>query len=219
CGGAGYASIVIAEVGGIRQYITLLGHGKGGGLVGVAADSGKLLWNYPRIANGTANIPTSLVKGDLVFCSTGYGTGAALLKLIPSGDGVRIEEQYFFNGKQLQNHHGGMVLLGDHLYGGHGHNQGLPFCLNMTTGKFAWGPERSVGDGSAAVAYADGNLYFRYQNNVMALIEATPKACHLRSSFELPKDMGTGWQVPVIINGCMYIRGNNQILCYDLKQR
>lgn len=219
CGGAGYASIVIAEVGGFRQYITLMGPGKGGGLVGVDAKTGALLWNYPKIANGTANIPTSLVQGDLVFCSTGYGTGAALLKMIPSGDGIRIEEQYFFKGNQLQNHHGGMVLLGDYVYGGHGHNQGHPFCLNMKTGKFAWGPKENVGDGSAAVAYADGNLYFRYQNNKMALIEATPKGYNMRSSFDLPKGLGTGWQVPVIINGCMYIRGNNQLLCYDVKAR
>jgi outer membrane protein assembly factor BamB len=218
CGGAGYASIVIAEVGGFRQYITLLGRNEGGGLVGVDAKTGKLLWNYAKIANGTANIPTSLVKGDLVFCSTGYGDGgAALLKMIPSGDGVRVEEQYYYKAGKLQNHHGGMVLLGDYVYGGHGHNQGFPFCLNMNTGEFAWKPVRGPGGGSAAVAYADGHLYFRYQDNIMALIEATPKEYRLKSTFDLPKNLGTGWQAPVVINGCMFIRGRDQLLCYDVR--
>jgi len=216
--GAGYASIVVAEVGGIRQYITLLGQSKG--VVGVEAGTGKYLWHYNRISNGTANIPTPLVKGDLVFCSTGYGAGAALLQLIPtSGGGIKATEIYFLDGNVLQNHHGGMVMVGDYIYGGHGHNNGLPFCLNMKTGKFAWKPVRGAGSGSAAVVYADNYLVFRYENNVMALVEGTPAGYNLVSKFNLPGNVSTpGWQHPVIVHGKLFIRGNDQILCYDVKQ-
>lgn len=216
-GGAGYASIVIAEVGGIRQYITLLG--KSRGIVGVDAKDGKFLWSYDKIANGTANIPTPIVKGDLVFASTGYHTGSALLQLIPTGDGIEAKEIYFLKGATLQNHHGGMVLLGDHIYGGHGHNQGMPFCVDMKTGKFAWQPVRGPGDGSAAIVYADGHLYFRYQNNTMALIEATTEGYRLKSQFNLPNNLGTGWQHPVVLHGKLYIRGQDQVLCYDITQK
>lgn len=215
-GGCGYSSIVVADVGGIRQYITLLGAGKG--LVGVNARDGKFLWNYARIANGTANIPTAIVKGDLVFTSTGYGTGAALLQLVPAGGGIQVKERYFLKGKVLQNHHGGTVLVGDYIYGGHGHNQGLPFCLHLPSGKLAWGPLRGAGDKSAAVVYADGHLYFRYENNVMALVEATPERYHLKSQFTLPGNLSTGWPHPVVCNGRLYIRGRDQILCYDVRE-
>jgi outer membrane protein assembly factor BamB len=215
-GGAGYASPVVAEVNGIRQYITLLGRG----IVGVGANDGRLLWRYAKIANGTANIPTPIVRGDLVFCSTGYNTGAALLQLVPAGSGITIRERYFHKGKVLQNHHGGMVLVGDHVYGGHGHNAGLPFCLNLKTGQFAWGPEHGPGDGSAAVVYADGNLYFRYQDGVMALIEANPDRYHVRSQFNLPKETGTpSWPHPVVAHGRLYIRGRDVLLCYDVKEK
>ena len=214
--GAGYASIVKAEVGGVKQYITLMGPQLG--IIGVDAETGKFLWNYKKIANGTANIPTPIVKGDLVFTSTGYGTGAALLKLVPDGQGgIKAEEQYFLKGGQLQNHHGGMIMLGDYLYGGHGHNQGNPFCLEWKTGKFAWGPIRGAGDRSAAVLYADGRLYFRYESGEMALVEASPKGYNLVSSFR-PKIDGNGWPHPVIYQGRLYLRGNDQILCYDIKQ-
>lgn len=213
--GAGYASIVIAKVGNVRQYITLLGPQLG--LVGVDANTGKFLWNYKKIGNGTANIPTPLVQDDFVFTSTGYGTGAALLQLVPKDGGIDVKEVYFLKGNQLQNHHGGMVMLGDYIYGGHGHNQGLPFCLEWKTGKFAWEPQRGPGDGSAAVLYADGHLYFRYQSGTMALIEATPKGYHLKSSFKVPI-AGNGWPHPVIANGKLYLRGADQLLCYDLKQ-
>jgi outer membrane protein assembly factor BamB len=215
--GAGYASIVIADVGGVRQYITLMGRELG--LIGVDAETGKFLWSYKRIANGTANIPTAIVKDDLVFTSTGYGTGTALLKLIPDGEGgITAKEQYFLPGNKLQNHHGGVIMIGDYVYGGHGHNQGKPFCLEWKTGKFAWTPQEGPGRGSAAVVCADGMLYFRYESGEMALIEATPTGYNLKSSFR-PQINGNGWPHPVVYHGRLYLRGSDQILCYDIKQQ
>src|SRR5262249_14422775 len=71
--GAGYSSAVAAEVGGVRMYLNWLGRS----LVGVNAKDGKLLWQYKQNANGTANIPTPIVRDDIVFCSTGYQKGLA----------------------------------------------------------------------------------------------------------------------------------------------
>src|SRR5205085_8749534 len=94
---------------------------------------------------------------------TGYGTGAALLKLVKDGTGIRCEEQYFLPGNKFQNHHGQMILKDGHVYCGHGHNKGLPICLDMESGKIDWGgTAQGAGSDSAAVCYADGNLIFRY---------------------------------------------------------
>jgi outer membrane protein assembly factor BamB len=215
-GGAGYASIVISNGGGVKQYIQLFGRG----LIGVSAETGQLLWHYERIANGTANIPTAIVSGDYVFCSTGYGTGAALLKLSRAGNSVRMEEQYFLPANRFQNHHGGMVLLDGYIYAGHGHNQGFPICVEMKTGEIRWGgDQRGAGDGSAAVLYADGNLYYRYQNGIMALIEATPERYNLKSSFKLASVRAESWPHPVIAGGRLYLRDQEVLMCYDVKQR
>jgi outer membrane protein assembly factor BamB len=214
-GGAGYSSIVIAEVGGIRQYVTLLG--QSAGVVGVSAKDGKLLWRYNRVANGTANIPTPIVRGDLIFCSTGYGAGAALLKLVPSGGGIKFEEKYFLNANEFQNHHGGMVLVGDHVYAGSGHNNGLPTCIELRTGKIKWGKQRGPGSESAAVVCADGHLYFRYQDAVMALIEANPAGYRLKGSFRIPNGATPSWSHPVVAGGRLYLRDQDRLLCYDVK--
>jgi outer membrane protein assembly factor BamB len=217
-GSAGYASIVPAEVAGVRLYITWLRSG----LVGVAAKDGKLLWRYRRNANRVANIPTPIVHGDLVFCSTGYNAGSALLKLVPVGTGIQAQEQYFLPGKVLQNHHGGMVLEGDYLYGGHGHNKGLPVCVELKTGRITppWKNHRGPGIGSAAVAYADGRLYFRYQDGVMALLDATPDHYQVESTFRLPdRSDRPSWPHPVIANGRLYVRDQDILLCYDVKKR
>lgn len=212
--GAGYSSIVIGRGAGVKQYVQLVGRG----LIGVAADSGQLLWRYDRIANGTANIPTPIVSGDFVFCSTGYGTGAALLKLTRSGRGVEAVEQYFLDANKLQNHHGGMVLLDGHIYCGHRHNEGFPICVEMNSGRIRWGgDQRGAGSGSAAVLYADGHLYFRYQNGVMALIEATPQRYNLKSSFKLASVRAESWPHPVIAGGKLLVRDQEVLMCYDIK--
>jgi outer membrane protein assembly factor BamB len=214
-GGAGYSSIVIAEVAGIRQYITLLG--QSAGVIGVNAKNGKLLWKYNRVANGTANIPTAIVRDDLVFCSTGYGAGAALLKLVPAGGGIKAEEQYFLNANDFQNHHGGMVLVGDHVYAGSGHNNGFPTCIELRTGKIVWGKQRGPGSESAAVVSADGHLYFRYQDAVMALIEANPTGYRVKGTFRIPNGATPSWSHPVVAGGRLYLRDQDRLLCYDVK--
>lgn len=215
--GAGYSSIVISEGAGGRQYVQLLG----GGIFSARADDGTYLWGYQRIANGTANIPTSVVDGDYVFCATGYGAGAALLQLTPTGDGgVNAEEVWFLNGNTFQNHHGGFVRIGDYVYGGHDHNAGAPTCLELKTGKIVW-QEQQPGEGSGAVLYAEGNLIFRYQDGVVALIGATPDGYQLHGQFTPPKEPrmgGNAWAHPVIANGKLYLRHQDVLFCYDVTQ-
>lgn len=212
--GAGYSSAVVSEGGGVRQYVQLTGRG----LIGIRASDGKLLWSYNRIANDVANIPTPVIRGDYVFTSTGYQTGAALLKLKPSAEGVDAEEAYFLDAKTFQNHHGGFVLLGDFLYAGHGHNQGFPICLEFLTGKVRWGGDiRNAGRGSAAVTAADGRLYFRYQNGVVMLLEASPEGYKERGTFEIPGVKQPSWSHPVVEAGRLYLREQDALYAYDIR--
>ena len=214
--GAGYSSIVISKAGGIRQYVQMMGRG----VVSVAADNGRFLWGYNRIANGTANITSPMVADDYVFCTTSYGTGSALLQLTSTSDkkGIQAHEVYFLEGGEFQNHHGGVVLVDGYLYGGHGQNAGSPTCIEMKTGKILW-KQRGPGGGSASVTYADGHLYFRYEDGVMALIEATPKELKVKSTFKLPTHDGPSWPYPVIAGGLLYLRHGDSLLCYDLRVR
>ncbi|HVR69673.1 MAG TPA: PQQ-binding-like beta-propeller repeat protein [Vicinamibacteria bacterium] len=213
--GAGYSSIVISNGGGVKQYVQLTGRG----LVGVRADNGQLLWAYNRVANDVANIPTPIVKGDLVFASTGYQAGSVLLKLVPAAGGVDAQEVYFLEARTLQNHHGGLVLVGDHVYGGHGHNRGFPIAVELATGKVAWGGDiRNAGSGSAAVTAADGHLYFRYQNGVVLLIEATPQAYREKGSFTIPDVGHPSWPHPVVAGGRLYLREQDALYVYDVRR-
>jgi outer membrane protein assembly factor BamB len=211
--GAGYSSVVISQAGGVKQYIQLVGRG----VVGVAADDGRGLWSYNRIANGTANIPTPIVSGNFVFASTGYGDGGtALLELSRQGAGIAVREVYYLPANELQNHHGGMVLVGNHVYMGHGHNNGFPACVELRTGRNLWGQKRGAGSGSAAIVYADGDLYFRYEDATLALVEANPQGYNLKRSFKLATHNAQSWAHPVIQDRKLYLRDQEELVCYDL---
>jgi outer membrane protein assembly factor BamB len=214
-GGSGYSSIVVSHGAGVKQYVQLFGSGCG--CVGVRAGDGRFLWSYARVGNGTAAIPTPIIDGDHVFTSSGYGTGSALLKLYKDGDDVKAEEVYFLKGDEFQNHHGGMIRVGDHIFAGHGHNNGFPICVEWKSGKIAWGgDQRGAGNGSAAVVYADGQLYFRYQNGTMALIEASPERYKLNGRFNIPQVKGPSWSHPVVWGGKLYLREQDNLFVYDV---
>jgi len=210
--GAGYSSVVVSEAGGIRQYVQFLGRG----VIGVEANTGRFLWEYTPVANDVANIPTPLIEGEFVFASSGYGTGSALIKLAPTADGLSAEEVYFLDAETMQNHHGGMILHEGYVYTGTGHNKGFPLSVKMADGKVAWGKIRNDGQGSAAVAYADGRLYFRYQDGLMVLIEATPEGYLERGSFTIPDVTHPSWAHPVIAGGKLYLREQETLFCYDI---
>ena len=210
---AGYASAVVSNAAGVRQYVQMTGKGA----VGVRAGDGELLWHYNRVANRTAVIPTPLVQGDQVFVSSGYGTGAALLNLTKSGDGVQAEEFYFLGPNEFQNHHGQMILHEDHVYAGRGHGKGFPVCLELQTGKIVWGEgERGPGSGSAAVIFVDGHLIFRYQNGIVALIEATPEEYRLKGTFTPEFTDGPNWAHPVVCDGKLYLRQKDRLMCFGV---
>jgi len=212
--GAGYASIMPAEIHGVRQYITLVGRGA----VGVDAATGRLLWHYNRIANRVANISNPVIRGEYVFVSTAYRTGCALLRIKRDGKTWSAEEVYFHDANTFSNHHGGMVLVGDYLYAGDGQNRGAPICIEFLTGKVMW-KEQPVDRGSAAVLYADNRLYFRYEGGTVALIAPDPQQFRLISQFRPAVVDGPAWPHPVICDGKLYLRAHTVLMCYDIKNK
>ena len=211
--GAGYSSVVISHGAGVKQYVQLFGRG----VFGVEAATGKYLWGYNKVANDVANIATPIVHGDHVFASTGYGTGSALLHLKKAEDGgVTAEEVYFLGGDTMQNHHGGLILRDGYIYTGTGHNRGFPLAVEMKTGDIAWGPVRNDGQSSAAITYADGRIYFRYQNGTMILVEATPEEYREHGQFDIPDVRQFSWSHPVISGGMLFLREQENLYVYDV---
>ena len=210
---AGYSSPVVVKVGGIKQYVNVLGKG----LAGVDAKSGKLLWRYEKISSRYgANIPTPVAADGYVY-SAGAGTGGGLVKLTANGKGVDAEQVYF--SPKLPTAIGGGVKVGEFLYGTTG--QGLA-CVEFATGNVKW-EERAFG--AASLCYADGRFYLHWENGEVGLAEATPEGYHERGRFSPPNqpkrlnEMEKAWAYPVVANGLLFIRDHNMLWCYEVKGR
>lgn len=210
--GAGHASIVVSKIGPTRVYVQQTASGP----MGVRASDGKLLWTFDFAGKITAVIPTLIVRDDLVFSSTGYSGGGMLLRQVPASEGeMKIEEVYPLN-KELASKHGGLVLVGDYLYGGL-QDSNVVFCADLMTGEIKW-KARGSGQGSAAIAAADGCLYIHFANGTMSLVKASPDKYEELGSFTVP---GSGerpsWAHPVVIGGRLYLREQDRIVCYDVR--
>ncbi len=202
----GYSSAIAFDVGGVRQLATLTGEAA----VGLSLKNGELLWRYPKVSNRTANIATPIFRDGHVFVSTDYGTSCALLQLTSTGGGVKASEVYF--SREMRNHYSSSVLVGDYLYG---YSSQILTAMKFQTGEVAW-RDRSVGKGS--VTYADGHLYCLGEEGVMGLVEATPQAYREKSRFAIPRGDFPTWTPPVIANGRLYLREQDNLYSYDIKQ-
>jgi len=213
---AGYSSIVIAEIGGVRQYVQLMANG----LVSFAAKDGKLLWTYgtngDRFSGNTANIPTPIVRGDTIFASAGYGRGAALIRVTGTAAKFNVTEIYW--NRALTNKHGGVILVGDRLYGDRD-DGGQLWCADFKSGKVLWTPqERPRGSGSISLTAAEGKLYLRYSNGWVALVNPTKGYSEI-STFKIPNGDGDCWAHPVVIGGKFYVRERDTLWCYNVKEK
>lgn len=208
---AAYASAIAIDFEGQRQYVQLTAKA----LVGVAADDGELLWKYDRPANAMGiNCSTPIYHDGLVFAASAYGNGGGAVKLNKSDDGtIEAEEVYFTS--NMQNHHGGMVVVDGALYGANGGNGGgFLACLDYQTGDVLW-RERSAQKG--ALAMADGLLYLRTEDGTVLLIEPSKEEYVEKGRFEQPgRTDSPAWAHPVIANGKLYIRDHDLLLCYDV---
>jgi outer membrane protein assembly factor BamB len=204
--GAGYASCIAADVHGVRTIMNLTSDAG----VGVRASDGKLMWSYSKPANGTANCTTPVYHGGKVFYTSAYGTGCGLLALTPGGDGLIKEQEMYFN-REMQNHHGGVILHNGHVYGS---SNAILTCLDWMTGAAKW-KDRGVGKGS--LTYADGMLYLFGENNTVGLAEATPDGYREKGRFNVEDQGRPSWAHPVVAGGRLYIRNQDYLNCYDIR--
>jgi outer membrane protein assembly factor BamB len=206
---AQYSSIVPANLNGGRQYLQHTSTT----FAGVDAKDGKVLWKV-AFPGKTAVIPTPIVRDNNAYMSAGYNAGCVQVNIGPHNE---VKENYA--NTNMVNHHGGVILVGDYLYGYS--DKGGWTCQDWKTGDVKWA-SKALGKG--AIHCADGMLYLLEEStgNVV-LIDASPEGFKEHGRFKLdpqttqrsPK--GKIWTHPVVSNGKLYLRDQEYIYCYDVK--
>lgn len=206
---AGYASPTLAEYGGLRMIFTMTAKA----VIGVNAETGDLLFRFPHRTSWNVNALKPIFHDGHVFISTGYRSGSVMLKLNVRGQKASVEEVW--RSRELDNHHGGVLLLDGYLYGSS--YRGRWLCLDWKTGQTMY-EARGVGKGS--LTYADGMLYTLSEKSTMGLVKATPDAHPGVSQFRLPEGgEGPSWAHPVVCGGRLYIRHGDFLYAYDVRAK
>jgi outer membrane protein assembly factor BamB len=189
----------------------------------VAAADGKFLWQYEKPANGMGiNCSTPVYHDGIVFAASAYGAGGGAVKLSSDSNGA-VKAKEVWSSRQMENHHGGVILHEGALFGSNGGNGGgYLICLDFQTGEILWNErdsdKRRVRKGS--VAFADGRIYYRTEEGDLILIEPSRKEYLERGRFEQPERTKLpAWAHPVIANGKLYIRDQDTLFCYDVKAK
>lgn len=210
-GKAEYATLVPVEMNGKRQYVRLFESQ----VVSVDAETGKQLWksDWP---GKTAVIPTPIVDGNEVYVTSGYGVGSKLFKV-----GADNSTSDVWMNTVMKNHHGGVVKVGDHVYG-FSDGGGL-ICQDWKTGEMVWN-EKGRFTTKGAVHIADGKLIaLNEDDGTVTLAEVSPEGFKQLGQFTLdpqspnrnPK--GKVWTHPLVVGGKLYLRDQEFIVCYDVK--
>ena len=206
--GAHYSSIIKAKICGVDQYVQLTA----ASVAGVDPTTGKLLWRADR-PGATAVIPTPIVSHDMVYVSSGYGTGCNMFQVTKEGAEFKAEQVYA--NKLMTNHHGGVILVGDKLYG---YSDGKGWvCQDLKTGETVWSEKNELGKGS--IALADGHFYLREEDGAgsVALIQATTDGYKETGRFDPPnRSEKNSWAHPVVVGGRLYLRDQDVLLVYDV---
>lgn len=214
---AEHTSLLPATIDGVKQYIVFTMES----VSGVGTD-GKVLWHVARKGD-VAICTTPLYKDGIVLVGSSYNTGrATAFKVTGTGGKFTAEMAYETD---VANHHGGLVIVGDYVYGTGDHKKGVDRahadlkCMELKTGKIVWS-NPSIGKGS--ITFADGNLILHSEDakeGLVALVEATPDGYKEKGRFSQPGGTPKNtWAYPVVANGRLYVRDGTGLSAYDVKK-
>lgn len=209
---AHYSSAQLIEWNGKRQILQLFQNT----IVSLDAGSGALIWKTPWKNGATAVIPTPIFDKGYLYVTSGYNAGCELFQ-VGSDDKVTS----IWDNKEMKNHHGGVVKLGDHVYG-FSDGPGLS-CQEFLTGKRVWN-QKSPTLNKGAVHLADGMLFCLNEGDgVVTLVEADPTSFKKLGEFTLQPQsknrnpQGRIWTHPVVLDGRLFLRDQEFIVCYQVK--
>jgi outer membrane protein assembly factor BamB len=157
-----------------------------------------------------------VVGGDIVYCSAGYGVGAAAVRIAKVGEQFRVSELWR-KPNQLMNHWSTPVYHDGHIYGLFGFKkyEQVPLkCIELATGKEKWSRD---GFGQGGTILAGNKVVALAENGDLVLVEASP-ATYL----ELARHKavaGKCWNNPAVSNGRIYSRSTKEGACFDVSDK
>jgi|SRR5579875_1136 outer membrane protein assembly factor BamB len=211
---AGYSSPIAATIADTRQVLFFMGRS----LVAVRANDGELCWRYPWQTSYDVNAATPLVftarRGPkllhYVFISSSYGRGCALLKIETKANN-RFKVKVVYTSKQMCCHFASPVRRGPYLYG---IDDSRLSCLDLRSGRVMW---KRSGIQKGSLLCVNDSLLVLSEEGQLLLLDAVPEERPPKAEFR-PFRGGRCWTMPVVAEGKLFLRNEQQMKCYNLKK-
>ena len=200
--GLSYSSPIPVTFNGVRQILFLTEKN----LVSVAPADGQIYWTYPW--TDTINITTPiLIPDDRIYISAAYDKGAAMLAMRMAQDTVGVEELWQSRG--MKNWINSSILYEDHLYG---FDNSIFKCIAVESGAEKW---KTRGFKRGSLVLAGDHLVVLGEGGELALVEATPLEYREQALVQILE--GKCWTSPTLVDGRLYLRNEEELLCLDLQ--
>jgi outer membrane protein assembly factor BamB len=200
---AAYASPRLVTLGGVRQIVLMTAKRT----VGITANGGKLLWEYPWQTDFDINAAEPAVVGEnRVVVSSGYGRGAVLLELTKNGETMTAKPVW--ENKNLKAKFNSPVLFEGHLYG---LDEGILACVQASSGERRWKGGRY---GFGQVILASGHVIAITEQGEVVLVKATPESHQEVAKFKALD--GKTWNHPAIASGKLLVRNTTEMVAYQI---
>jgi outer membrane protein assembly factor BamB len=209
---SGYSSPMAATIGGQRTIFALTGNA----LLVIGLD-GKVNDSFSWATQFDGNVATPLIVSDYIFISAAYGQGCALVRAKRTDDGVKLVQVYARHLKGMKNHHGTSIYKDRFVYGFDGESAARLKCFEFDTGNEKEGWDGS-GVGKGSIILADNNLIIQTERGELCLVEATPVEFRLLAKVPKVLNGNNNWSTPALVDGKLYLRDDEKIVCYEVRQ-
>jgi outer membrane protein assembly factor BamB len=214
-----YSSPQISMLGGVKQLLIFDSFG----ISGLDPANGKLHWSHPWKTSFDINVAQPIVvSDDTVAVAAGYNHGGVLLRVTKTGDAWNASEVWHTKNNVMGYKFSSGVRRksdgGDYIYG---LNDGHLECLDLKTGKQVWMDEdrqrEGEGFGFGQLLLCDDLLVVLTETyGELVLVEAVPTGLRELGRIKALKRGPKNWNTPAMAHGRIYLRNEEEMVCFDL---
>jgi outer membrane protein assembly factor BamB len=204
-----HSSIVPMEFGGKKMYV----YCGSGGVAGVAADDGKILWDTTDWVISMATVSSPLPVGDgKIFLSGGYNAGSLMLQLKQEGDKLAVTSLFRMKPTSFGAAQQTPIFYQGKIFGVR--PDGQMTCLDLD-GKVRWASGAAAKFGLGPFMIADGKLIAMNDDGLLTLAAASPDGWQMLTQAKVLPGHDS-WGPLALVTGRLLARDMTKLVCLDL---
>jgi outer membrane protein assembly factor BamB len=179
-------------------------------IIGMDVSNGKLLWSHHHTNRYREHPNTPVYSHNMLFCTSSYGKGSVMLRLINGGRSV----EKVWEVTELGHQTGHVMKFGNYIYGPGEKTHW--YCVDWQTGKIMYS-DQTLARGN--IIAANGMLYCYSDKGEMALVKPNPQKFEIVSKFLITLGTEQHWAHPAIYRGVLYVRHGDTLMAYKISRQ